>query len=161
MLSAFDASHAAQYLVDFTRGGRERTMRSNITQKLRKPENGGTTRSKVRAYIAALPPDTRRILRNIRDTILAAAPGATEHFSYGIPGFKFEGKPLMWYAGWKQHVGMYPMTATMKRANSADLKGYAVSNGTVRFPLTKPPSTALVKRLIRTRIAEIRKERKA
>ena len=118
------------------------------------------TKSKVRAYIAALPPDTRRIVKMIRETIIAAAPGAAEHFSYGIPGFRFDGKPLMWYAGWKQHVGMYPMTATIKRANAAGLRGYEVSKGTVRFPLTKPPSAALVTRLIKARLAEIRKESK-
>lgn len=118
------------------------------------------TKSKVRAYIAALPPDTRRILKMIRETIINAAPGAAEHFSYGIPGFRFEGKPLMWYAGWKQHVGMYPMTATIKRANAAGLKGYEVSKGTVRFPLANPPSPALVTRLVKTRLAEIRKENK-
>ena len=119
------------------------------------------TNSKVRAYIAALPPDSRRIIKMIRETISAAAPGATEHFSYGIPGFRFDGKPLMWYAGWKQHVGMYPMTATIKRSNAAGLKGYEVSKGTVRFPLTRPPSAALIKRLIKTRIAEIRTDGKA
>ena len=117
------------------------------------------TKSKVRAYIAALPPDSRRIIKMIRETIIVAAPGASEHFSYGIPGFRFHGKPLMWYAGWKQHVGMYPMTATIKRANAAGLKGYEVSKGAVRFPLTKPPSTALIKQLVKARLAEIRKER--
>ena len=119
------------------------------------------TKSEIRAYIAALPPDTRRIIKMIRATIVASAPAATEHFSYGIPGFRFDGKPLMWYAGWKQHVGMYPMTATVKRANATGLIGYEVSKGTVRFPLAKPPSAALIKRLIQTRVAEIRKQSKA
>jgi uncharacterized protein YdhG (YjbR/CyaY superfamily) len=127
----------------------------------RELKSDGVTKSKIRAYIAALPPDTRRIIKMIRETIVASAPGATEHFSYGIPGFRFDGKPLMWYAGWKQHVGMYPMTATVKRANAAGLNGYEVSKGTVRFPLAKPPSAALIKRLIKTRIAEIRKQSKA
>ena len=117
-------------------------------------------KAKVRAYLAALPPDSRRILKKIRETIIAVAPGASEQFSYGIPGFRFNGKPLMWCAGWKEHVGMYPMTSTMKRANAAGLKGYEVSKGTVRFPLTQPPSAALVTRLVKTRIAEIRKQGK-
>jgi uncharacterized protein YdhG (YjbR/CyaY superfamily) len=129
--------------------------------KHRELKSDGATKSKVLAYIAALPPDARRILKMIRETIIAAAPGATEHFSYGIPGFRFDGKPLMWYASWKQHVSMYPMTATIKRANAAGLKGYEVSKGTVRFPLTKPPSRTLVTRLVKARLAEIRKKSKA
>ena len=126
----------------------------------RESEGERAAKAKVRAYLAALPPDSRRILKKIRETIVAAAPGATEQFSYGIPGFRFNGKPLMWYAGWKEHVGMYPMTATMKRANAAGLKGYEMSKGTVRFPLTKPPSAALVTRLVKSRMAEIRKQDK-
>jgi uncharacterized protein YdhG (YjbR/CyaY superfamily) len=126
----------------------------------RKSAGEPAARPKVQAYLAAMPPDSRRILKRIRETIIAAAPGATEQFSYGIPGFRFEGKPLLWYAGWKEHVSMYPMTATIKRANAAGLKGYEVSKGTVRFPLTKPPSAALVTRLVKGRIAEIRKQSK-
>lgn len=129
--------------------------------KNRESEDERTTKLKVRAYLAALPPDARRILKNIRETIIAAAPGATEHFSYGIPGFRFDGKPLVWYAGWKQHASMYPMTAAIKRANAAALMGYEVSKGTIRFPLTKPPSPALVTRLLKARLAEIRKKSKA
>jgi uncharacterized protein YdhG (YjbR/CyaY superfamily) len=126
----------------------------------RKSEGERAAKPKVQAYLAAMPPDSRRILKKIRETIIAAAPAATEQFSYGIPGFRFEGKPLLWYAGWKEHVSMYPMTATIKRANAAGLKGYEVSKGTVRFPLTKPPSAALVTRLVKARIAEIRKQSK-
>lgn len=130
------------------------------------PKNRGsdgerTAKSKVRAYLAALPPDARRILKKIRETVIAAAPGATEHFSYGIPGFRLEGKTLVWYAGWKQHVSMYPMTAAIKRANAAALKTYEVSRGTIRFPLTAPPSARLVTRLVKARMAEIRKDSKA
>jgi uncharacterized protein YdhG (YjbR/CyaY superfamily) len=139
---------------------RHHNSKNNTMPTNRESEGERAAKSKVRAYLAALPPDSRRILKKIRETIIGAAPGATEQFSYGIPGFRFNGKPLMWYAGWKEHVGMYPMTATIKRANAAGLKGYEVSKGTVRFPLTKPPSKALVTRLVKARIAEIRKQSK-
>jgi uncharacterized protein YdhG (YjbR/CyaY superfamily) len=116
--------------------------------------------SQRRTYFASLPPDSRKSLKEVREAIRAAAPDAIEHFSYGIPGFRLDGKSLIWYAAFKNHFSLYPMTATIKRVHAKELERYEVSKGTIRFPVTKPPSSALVKRLVKTRIAEIRQESK-
>jgi len=122
------------------------------------PDTSTTTTARLRKYFAALPPHARRYLKAVRAAIRAAAPDANEVISYSIPAFKVDGRMLVWYAAWTEHVGMYPIGPGIVSSIAA-AKRYSTSKGTIRFPLNKPVPVALVKRLVRARVAAVRRTR--
>jgi len=107
----------------------------------------------VDSYLAALSELQRRALQKVRETIKAAAPDATESISYGIPGYKLKGRPLIHFGAAKNHCAIYG--AAVAEADKDELKDYDTSKGTIRFPADKPVPAALVKKLVKTRMAEI------
>lgn len=114
-------------------------------------------RAQVRAYFAAQPPEARRALNAMRDAIRAVAPQAEETFAYRIPAFTHNGRPFLYYAAFKHHVSLYPMTAAIRAAHAHALKGYKVSTGTIQFPLDGALPVALIKRLVRSKLGEVRR----
>jgi uncharacterized protein YdhG (YjbR/CyaY superfamily) len=120
-------------------------------------KTAGKPAAQVRTYLAACPPAARRRLQQMGRTIRAAAPGAVEHFSYRMPGFKLDGRPLVWYAAFTVHTSLFPIGAAIRRRHAAALEGYGTSTGTVRFPLDRPLPVALVRKLVKARVAEMRR----
>ena len=112
------------------------------------------------AYLASVPADKRATLQKIRKAISAAAPRAEEGFSYGLPAFRLDGRPLVCFAAATNHCSFYPMSPAVIRAHAADLKDYETSKGTIRFPAEKPLPVALVRKLVKARIAELEQPRK-
>ncbi len=125
---------------------------------MKKSAADAAVRGQTRKYLAAAPPETRRRLKAIRDLARRTAPKAVEVFSYGIPGFRLNEKPFVWYAAFKEHISLYPMTGAIRRAHAKALKGYKTSTGTIQFPLDRPLPISLIRKLIRARAAEIRPE---
>ena len=102
-------------------------------------------------YLAPLPPDKRAALQWLRRHIKAAAPGAEECISYGIPAFRLDGKLLVHFGAAAKHCAFYP--GAVVEAHREALKGYDTSKGTIRFQPDTPLPAALVRRLVKAQIA--------
>ena len=105
-------------------------------------------------YLAAVSDDQRAALEKLRKTIRAAAPQAEECISYGLAAFRLNGKPLVGFGASAKHCAFYPMNGSTVAAFQEELKNYDTSKGTIRFPASKPLSAALVRKLVKARIAE-------
>src|SRR5579862_223561 len=99
-------------------------------------------------YLAGVPEPARTTLEKVRAAIRSAAPPeATEALSYRIPTFRYKGA-LMAFAAFSKHCSLFPMSLAVMAAFKNELKGFDTSKGTIRFPVDKPPSAALVKKMV-------------
>jgi uncharacterized protein YdhG (YjbR/CyaY superfamily) len=100
------------------------------------------------------------VLERVRQTIRAAVPTAEEGISYQIPAYKLDGRPVLYFAGWKQHYSLYPATAGVVAAFGEQLAPFKLSKGTIRFPLTAKVPLRLIERIARFRAkAVVERER--
>ena len=105
-------------------------------------------------YLSGVPEPARSTLERVRAVIRSAVPkDATEVISYRIPTVKYKG-PLVAFAAFKNHCSLFPMSMAVIAACKGDLAKYDVSKGTIRFPLDKPLPAALLKKIVKARIAE-------
>jgi len=104
-------------------------------------------------YISNFPEDVQEILTQIRTIINKVVPDAVEDISYGMPAFKTNGKPLVYFAGYKNHIGFYA-TPTGHEYFSAELSNYKQGKGSVQFPIDKPIPFDLIKRIVEFRVKE-------
>lgn len=118
-----------------------------------------TTKPKLKAktvdeYLAGADADQRAALQKLRKTIRAIVPKAEECINYGIAAFFLDGKPVAGLGAAAKHCTYYPMSGSTVATLKNDLKGYETSKGAIRFPADKPLPAALVRKLVKARIAE-------
>ncbi len=116
----------------------------------------GKPKTKARTideYLAPLPAGQRAALEKLRRTIRAAAPQAEECISYQLPAFRYQGA-LVAFGAWAKHCAFYPMSAALLAAHQQELSRYETSKGTIRFQPDRSLPVALVRKLVKARVAE-------
>lgn len=109
--------------------------------------------SAVDRYIASSSTSARPKLKALRDVVKKEAPRAEEAISYGLPGYKLLGKPLVYFGAWKTHIGFYA-TPSGNAAFKKELAKYDVAKGSIRFPIDKPLPLGLIRKMVRMRVKE-------
>lgn len=107
----------------------------------------------INEYIGNFPAEIQSILQNIRKIIKETAPEAEEKIAYGMPGYKTYGKPLVYFSGYKNHIGFYA-TPTGHKEFEKELSQFKQGKGSVQFPLNKPIPYDLIKRIVEFRVKE-------
>jgi len=113
----------------------------------------GAPFASIDEYLASVPAGERAALEKIRQAVHSAAPDAAEAISYGMPAFRQNGL-LVGFAAFKNHCSFFPMSSKVMQECAGGLTGYSTAKGTIRFTAEKPLPTALVKRIVKARIAE-------
>lgn len=120
-------------------------------------DNGSRPRpDTVDDYIAAFPAEVQERMRAIRKAIKEIAPEAAEGIGYGMPAYKTNGHPLVYFAGFENHIGLYP-TPTGVESFKDELSKYKQGKGSVQFPHDKPLPIELIKRIVKFKLEENRK----
>jgi uncharacterized protein YdhG (YjbR/CyaY superfamily) len=120
---------------------------------------GGGAPKSVDEYFASVPEPARSTLGKMRAAIRSAVPAeATETISYRMPAFKHKGV-LVWFAAFSDHCSLFPTAAVIEEFRN-DLKGFYTSKGTIHFPTDKPLPTALVKKLVKARVAQVESKKR-
>lgn len=132
--------------------GRTKPVRTGRQMPASKTAAGDGS-DRVDDYLAALPADARAALGKLRKIIRAAAPEATEGISYRIPTFRHHGQ-LVGFAALPEHCTFFVMSTEVTRAHAAELHGYPIGKGSIRFRTDEPLPPALVTKLVKARIAE-------
>ena len=109
----------------------------------------------VDEYIGAQPEAVRSKLEQVRAAITRAVPDAVEGIGYRMPGYKFHGKPMLYFAGFKKHYSLFAASGTFLAALEDELKGYDRRKGTIHFPITEPVPVKLISRIAKLRAAGI------
>jgi uncharacterized protein YdhG (YjbR/CyaY superfamily) len=112
-----------------------------------------TTAQTIDEYIAGFPPETQKLLQQVRAIVRQAAPDATEAMSYSIPAFDLNGRHLVFFAGYARHIGFYPIPRGISTFTE-ELKPYKQGKGSVQFPLARPLPVDLIRRIVEFRVRE-------
>ena len=112
-----------------------------------------STVNSIDEYIDTYPEDRQTILKQVRRTIKAAAPEAGEKISYGIPTVTLNGKYLIYFAGWKHHVSIYPVP-TGNDAFNSEIAPHISGKGTPKFPIDRPMPLKLITQIVKLKVAE-------
>jgi len=107
-------------------------------------------------YLSGVSEDKRAALEQLRKAIAAEAPKAEECISYQLPAFRLDGKLLVAFGAAAHHCALYPMSASCVEAHASEIKDYKTSKGTIQFQAEQPLPAALVRKLVKARIAENR-----
>lgn len=135
-------------------------MKSAKSRERSSAASGNRSPANIDEYLARVPEPARSTLNKVRAAIRSAAPSeASETISYRIPAFKYK-QVLVWFAAFADHCSFFPTAAVIEAFNN-ELKDFRTSKGTIQFPVDKPLPAALIKRMVKARVAQIENKRRS
>ncbi len=119
----------------------------------------GNTTDTISAYIGQYSGETGKRLRAIRATVKKLAPEAVEGISYGMPAYKLDGKPLVYFSAFAKHIGLYALPTTNVRFKN-ELAKYKTAKGSIQFDYDRPLPLTLIRKIVSYRVKEVRTKAK-